>query len=59
MIIALFKIYTFLLKEKDEVVASEECQEVFARLQEKGIEVSMETIKRYDDSTVSDVRFFG
>lgn len=51
--------YTFSLKEKDEVVASEECQEVFARLQKKGIEVSMETIKRYDDSAVSDVRFFG
>ena len=40
-------------------MASEECQEVFARLQEKGIEVSMDTIKRYDDSAVSDVRFFG
>ena len=40
-------------------MASEECQEVFARLKEKGIEVSMETIKRYDDSAVSGVRFFG
>lgn len=27
-------------------MASEECQEVFARLQKKGIEVSMDTIKR-------------
>jgi len=33
-------------KDEDEVVASEECHEVFARLQEKGIDVSMDTIKR-------------
>jgi len=33
-------------QEEDEVVASEECHEVFARLQEKGINVSMDTIKR-------------
>lgn len=33
-------------QEEDEVVASEECHEVFARLQGKGIDVSMDTIKR-------------
>lgn len=33
-------------KEEDDVVASEECREVYARLQERGIDVSMDTIKR-------------
>ena len=33
-------------KCQKELVASEECHEVFARLQEKGINVSMDTIKR-------------
>ncbi|RMX37170.1 hypothetical protein pdam_00010696, partial [Pocillopora damicornis] len=32
--------------KEEEIVASEECHEVFARLQEKGIDVSMDTIKR-------------
>ena len=35
-------------QREDEVVASEECLEVFARLQEKGIDISMDTIKRYN-----------
>ncbi|XP_068726725.1 uncharacterized protein [Montipora capricornis] len=33
-------------KEEHDVVASEECRDVYARLQERGIKVSMDTIKR-------------
>lgn len=46
--VCVYDLFESLLKcqEEDEVVASEECNEVFARLQEKGIDVSMDTIKR-------------
>lgn len=40
------KSLTLPLNKEEELVASEECLEVFARLQGKGIEVSMDTIKR-------------
>lgn len=40
------KSLTLPLNKEEEIVASEECLEVFARLQEKGIDVSMDTIKR-------------
>ena len=41
-----FLFFSCVYQNEEEIAASEECQKVFSRLQEKGIDISMETLKR-------------